>query len=238
MRLKFLLTASLAILVSHSVPNAIAAASAADKAPGENSSESSSQPSQLPNSPQTPGADLGLRVDDINDLGYALQRIRQQAINIYIEALRKPDSLAVTADLSPMTRVPAELPKDTSNLLPFRRPWLVYFITTLEPLVHLLKEDVKQFDQGSREIDVLPETRKAIEPLIQEWAIGVKNLDQELVAATALIDDADKNNIELAKIASSLDHDVSKMEKLRDRCFAIVAKMEHRSTLHLENAKK
>ena len=86
---------------------------------------------------------LELQTDEINDVAYALQRVRQQAINIYVEAIRKRESPAVTAELPALSKVPEEIPKDMTNLLPFRQTWLVYFITTLEPLVYLLKQDIK-----------------------------------------------------------------------------------------------
>lgn len=170
--------------------------------------------------------DTGLNGDDINDVGYALQRIRQQAINIYIEAIRKQNSTEVSAELPALNKVPAEVPKNMNNLLPFRRPWLVYFLTTLEPLVHLLKQDVKDIENGNKNLNISAETRQAINPLIDEWTAGVKNLDEHLTATMALVEDADKNNVELAKIAISIDEDVAKLEHVRDKAFRIVDAME------------
>jgi hypothetical protein len=176
--------------------------------------------------PRIPQVHQGLQVDEVNDVGYALQRIRQQAINIYLEAIRKVDSPAVTAELPTLTKVPPEIPKDMSNLLPFRRPWLVYFITTLEPLVHLLKQEVKDIDSGTHKIDVAPETLKAIDPLLKEWSQGVEKLDALVSEAASLTEDAEKNNVKLATIACELDKEVSELERVRDRAFAIIDRME------------
>lgn len=170
-------------------------------------------------------AELSLTVDDINDLGFALQRIRQQAINIYVEATRKRAESEISAQIPNLNAVPTELPKEQSKLLPFRRPWLVYFITTLEPLVHLLKEDLKEVESGARKIDVTPEQRKALDPYLKEWAVGVNHLDECLVHSAELIEDAGKNNVALAKLASDLDKEVVKLEQVREKAFDVVEAM-------------
>ena len=172
-----------------------------------------------------PEADIALTVDDINDLGFALQRIRQQAINIYVEATRKRGAAQISAQLPNLSSVPAEMPKDQASLMPFRRPWLVYFITTLEPLVHLLKEDVKDVESGSRKVDITPEQRKVLDPFIKDWSAGVAKLDGYLTHSADLVEYADKNNIELAKLASDLDKEVSRLEQIREKAFAVVDAM-------------
>ena len=171
---------------------------------------------------------LELQTDEINDVAYALQRVRQQAINIYVEAIRKRESPAVTAELPALSKVPEEIPKDMTNLLPFRQTWLVYFITTLEPLVYLLKQDIKDIESGAKKLDIEPQTRLALNPLLQEWGQGVKRIDEHVSRAAAFIDDADKSNIELARIACEMDKEISKLEQIRDRCFSIVDEMEQR----------
>lgn len=165
---------------------------------------------------------LELTVDDINDLGLALQRIKQQAINIYIEAMRHKHSTEVKGQVPNLTAVPNQFPKTQSSLLPFRRPWLVYFITTLEPLVHLLKEDLKDIENGSKTADLPAEIRKALQPLIKDWAQYVLKIDRDLSNATQLIEDADKNNIALAKIAYEIDGSVNKLEQIREKAFYII----------------
>ena len=166
--------------------------------------------------------ELGLTVDDINDVGFALQRIRQQAINIYLEAVRRKESTEVKAQVPTLAAVPDEFPKSQAGLLPFRRPWLVYFITTLEPLIHLLKEDLKEIENGSKTADLPEHKKKALQPLIKDWTQNVLKIDKDLSSASELIEDADKNNITLAKIAYELDGSVAKLEQIRDKAFRIV----------------
>lgn len=165
---------------------------------------------------------LGLTVDDINDIGFALQRIRQQAINIYLEATRRKNSAEVKAQVPNLLTVPNQFPKDQSKLLPFRRPWLVYFITTLEPLVHLMKEDLKEIESGAKTEKLTAAKKTALNPLIKDWTQNVLKIDADLSNATQLIDDADKNNIPLAKVAYEIDTTVTKLESIRDKAFRIV----------------
>ena len=181
---------------------------------------------------------LTLTVDDINDLGYALQRIRQQAINIYIEATRKRGAAEVSAQLSNLNAVPDEIPAQSNDLRPFRRPWLVYFITTLEPLVHLLKEDVKSVENGSQKIDVSPSIRAAIDPMIKQWSQGVLKIDEKLGSCTQLVEDAGKNNISLAKLALEIDKEVSTLEQVRQKAFDVVEEMQKKEKAEQESKSK
>jgi len=141
-----------------------------------------------------------LKVDDVNDLGFAL-----------------------------LSEVPANLPSDTHNLLPFRRPWLVYFITALEPLIHLLKEDEREIEEDVKALDVSDQSKKQLEPLLKDWKNCVDQMDGQLTATSELVENAEKSNMELAKLASQLDQNVSKLEDLRDQCFRIVYKLDHKS---------
>lgn len=175
-----------------------------------------------PQAKEGQNANVSLTVDDVNDVAYALQRIRQQAINIYVEATRKKESPEISAQLPSLSNVPGDLPKEQTNLLPFRRPWLVYFVTTLEPLVHLLKEDVKDIENGSKLQDVPAEKRTMLDPLIKEWSQGVSRIDEQLARATSLIEDADKNNAALARVAYDIDREITKLEQVRDKAFDIV----------------
>jgi hypothetical protein len=204
----------------------IAPAAAAGDAASQAASDGSSTVSEAGQKANLAIAQL--QTCDINDIAYALQRVRQQAINIYVEAIRKIDSPAVTVELPTLTRVPAVVPKDMTGLLPFRRPWLVYFITSLEPLVHLLKQDINDIATGARKLRVEPETRQAIDPLIKEGARVADRISDKLAALAALVEDADKSNIELARIAYELDSEVSTLEKIRDKCFTLVDDMEQK----------
>lgn len=174
-------------------------------------------------------SDIALTVDDINDVAFALQRIRQQAINIYVEATRKKQAPEISAQLPNLSSVPNDLPKDSHGLLPFRRPWLVYFITTLEPLVHLLKEDLKEIESGTKTSDLPEETRTLLDPLIKDWSQGVGKLDSFLTHIAELVQDADKNNLQLAKTAFDIDKEVVRLEQLRDKAFDIIMESPKKS---------
>lgn len=170
--------------------------------------------------------EIKLSLDDINDVAYALQRIRQQAINIFIEATRHRDQPEVTAQMPVLSTVPSELPKETNNLLPFRRVWLVYFITTIEPLVHLLKEDVKEIESSLNTMDISSEKRAALEPMIKEWTVGVSHINEQLARGSDMVEDADKNNIALAKLAGEMDKEITNLESVRDKAFDLVFEIQ------------
>src|ERR1700678_1009857 len=68
------------VLIMATQPFAIASDNAA----------SSSEPSVTETMEENANANSDLVLDNIQDVAYTLQRIRQQAINIYVECTRKP----------------------------------------------------------------------------------------------------------------------------------------------------
>src|SRR5579885_2705732 len=67
-------------------------------------------------------AELGL--ENIQDVAYTLQRIRQQAINIYVEATRKKVH-HYELNIPSLSSMPQDALESQSAYLPLRKAWLV-----------------------------------------------------------------------------------------------------------------
>src|SRR5579883_464809 len=89
-------------------------------------------------------ADLGR----LRDWGLNIRQIKQQALNLYLEATRTEPSPNEGPDLN----VPSEIPKseklDLSKCLPPRPEWIAYYLNSMEPLAEFIHVKLKASEAG------------------------------------------------------------------------------------------
>lgn len=180
---------------------------------------SSEQPSVIKpseTSEENAKASSDLVLDNMQDIAYDLQRIRQQAINIYIESTRKPVQryeLNIVS-LSKMPTTPLESP---SVYQPLRKAWLVFFIGTMEPLVQILNEHVKHIDERTKQKHLSSHALPAWCQIVSEWKNSIKDLNDQLTVCAGLVNDSAPCNIEVAKSARSIDCQVTQLDSILHR---------------------
>lgn len=158
-----------------------------------------------------------LTLNDIQDTGILVRNIQQGAINIYEEASRPILNLNSTADLPLFKTIPVKLP--TSELMPARREWLVYYLTSVEPVVRSLGQEVTEIQGGLKELVIPGELDKTLTPLWDSWSADVKQLNKHLDELVPLFDDAPHNNEKIREVAVKLYDDSNRMETLRKTIF-------------------
>ncbi|MDX1986163.1 MAG: hypothetical protein SFV17_05710 [Candidatus Obscuribacter sp.] len=151
-------------------------------------------------------------LSDLRDTRLSLGQVKQQAVNLFLEATRP--ELTTEAKLiehSPQTITEAMFIAGKKYQEP-RKEWLVFYINTLEPILQLLNEDLKDAEEnGLRLPDGLD---KKITPLWKPWK-------QEVIGINKAMDDLqeqigqENNNAALAKTALTIFNQVSKLEKIR-----------------------
>jgi hypothetical protein len=163
-----------------------------------------------------------LTLDDVRDTGLTLQQIKDEAVHIYLEATRKP----VAPDADPKlveshVITVADFPID-KTCLPVRREWIAFFVGTMEPIVHLLVEDIKAVERDTKEL-VLPNGNgaKATEAW-QEWAQAVKDLNAELDKMTDILNSEKMTNKSIAEQAMAIYTTAQKAEDTRVKVHKLV----------------
>lgn len=151
-------------------------------------------------------------MSDLRDTRLSLGQVKQQAVNLFLEATRPvvpTDSKLI--EHSPLA-ITASMFNPKTKYQPPRKEWLVFYINTLEPIIQLLTEDMKDVEQnGLRLPDDLD---KKITPLMKPW-------HQELVAINKAMDElqdiigTDDNNAGVTKTALIIFDRAAQMEKLR-----------------------
>jgi hypothetical protein len=100
---------------------------------------------------------LALPLDNLEDIGYTLQRVQQQAIDLYVEATRKRRESKV---ISKCLVIPHEKLQAESHYQPLRKAWHVFFVGTMEPLVQLLVHDVHEVEAHLSEVKLVHGKKK------------------------------------------------------------------------------
>jgi hypothetical protein len=161
-----------------------------------------------------PSGDLA--VDNMQDMAYTLRRIRQQAINIYIESTRKPVK-RYDLNVVSLSEMPTTAIESPSVYLPLRKAWLVFFIGTMEPLVQILNEHVKHIDERTKQRHLPSECLPKWCQIVTEWKNSIKQLNAELTVCADLVNDPAPCNIEVAKSARAIDSQVTELDSILHR---------------------
>jgi len=160
--------------------------------------------------------DNGMPLDDIQDVAFTLQRIRQQSINIYVESTRKKVT-HYSLDIPSLTAMPKAALEDQSVYLPLRKGWLVFFIGTMEPLVQILNAELKKLDEKAEQKDVPADKLPEWQGILKDWKEALHGLNDQLNSCACLLDDSSVGNVEVAKSALAIDHQVSIMDDILHR---------------------
>ncbi|HNB17505.1 MAG TPA: hypothetical protein PLC15_19130 [Candidatus Obscuribacter sp.] len=164
-------------------------------------------------------------LSDLRDTRLTLGQIKQQAVNLFLEATRPEVSRdARLIEHSPLAITPSMYISAKKYQEP-RKEWLVFYINTLEPILQLLNEDLKDAEEnGLRLPDGLD---KKITPLWKPWKQEVLGIDKAMDDLQEQIGQAN-NNAALAKTALTIFNQVSKLEKIRYQaaqiCFSEIAR--------------
>jgi hypothetical protein len=163
---------------------------------------------------------LALPLDNLEDIGYTLQRVQQQAIDLYVEATRKRRESKV---ISKCLVIPHEKLQAESHYQPLRKAWLVFFVGTMEPLVQLLVHDVHEVEAHLSEVKVVHGKKKQFEHVYAKWREAITGINRHLDVLAEQINSSDPSNIIVATEAREIDLEITKAMQLRMRAYAILA---------------
>lgn len=167
-----------------------------------------------------------LTLSEIRDIGLTLQQIKGEAIHVYLEAARKPVPLNDDAKLVEPKSIPVSDLVIDRTCEPVRHDWLVFFVGTMEPIVHLLTNGVEQVENEETKL-VMPNVEKEIaDKLWHEWAQGIQDLDKDLDNMSELLNSEKIDNKVLADQAVAIFNSCQKLEDVRVRVHKVVQESE------------
>jgi hypothetical protein len=161
-------------------------------------------------------------LSDLRDTRLSVGQVKQQAVNLFLEATRvvvKPGDPAL--HFSPTT-ISAEMLGEKINYMPPRKDWLVFYINTLEPIVQLLTDDINDVDTNGRAVP--PNIEAKINPLWKSWQSDVRAINKSLDELQELIGPDSGTNIPIAKTALAIYEKAVELEKVRYNAYELMSK--------------
>ncbi|CAN5522382.1 hypothetical protein BH11CYA1_BH11CYA1_03440 [soil metagenome] len=159
-------------------------------------------------------------LSDLRDTRLSLTQLRQQSVNLFLEVTRP----RMTVNDTPLEQSPSVISASmfdaNKKYLAPRKEWLVLYINTLEPIVHLLCEDINDVDTNGRKVTKAFEQR--INPLWANWRENVLSINKSLdqVQGSLPVGDDDESadtNSTIAKAALDIFQRAEELEKIRYR---------------------
>lgn len=164
--------------------------------------------------------EFALPLDNLEDIGYTLQRVQQQAIDLYVEATRKRRETKV---LSKSIIIPHEKLQVESYYQPLRKAWLVFFVGTMEPLVQLLVHDVHDIEEHLSEVKIVRGKQKQFDQVYAQWRQAITGINHHLDVLAEQIQATSPSNIVVANEARAIDLEIVKAMQLRLKAYDILA---------------
>ncbi len=164
--------------------------------------------------------EFALPLDNLEDIGYTLQRVQQQAIDLYVEATRKRRETKV---LSKSIIIPHEKLQAEGYYQPLRKAWLVFFVGTMEPLVQLLVHDVHDIEEHLSEVKIVRGKQKQFDQVYAQWRQAITGINHHLDVLAEQIQAPNPSNIIVANEARAIDLEIAKAMQLRLKAYDILA---------------
>lgn len=166
---------------------------------------------------------INLNLSKLRDTGLAIRQIRQQALNIYLEATRKeirPTDRCAIADPVPED---VDLTKEACGAyLPPRKEWLVVYLTAIEPVSQLLRKWQGNLSAGTVVRTVPKGTAAKFRPVNKQFFEEALKIEKELDALHDIFESEQSDNVKLANVSKGLLNSARNLEKLREQEFAIL----------------
>jgi hypothetical protein len=174
---------------------------------------------EKPGKPRT----IILSLTKMRDTGLAIRLVRQQAMNIYLEATRteiKPtDKCAIAEPVSDNVALTKEA---CGAYLPPRKEWLVVYLTAIEPVSQLLRKWQGHVSAGTVIRKVPKGTAVKFRPVNKAFFEEALNIEKHLDALHDIVESETSDNAQLAGVSKGLLQSAKNLEKLREQQFNIL----------------
>lgn len=150
---------------------------------------------------------------ELRDFRLCLTQLKQQSVNLFQEATRPAEATGEAPLETTPTVVSASMLDEKKKYLPPRKEWLVFYVNTLEPIIGLLCEDVKDTDTNGQSYS--KEIGERVDPLWKSWKNDVAEINHQLDKIQELIAEDSGSNIPLANAAIAIYNDAENLEKSR-----------------------
>jgi len=158
-------------------------------------------------------------LSDLRDVSLSLGQAKQQSVNLFLEATRKRLTPTDRPILHSPTSISESMLSKNDKYAAPRKEWLVFYVNTLEPIIHLMTDDIYDVDTNERKVSRAIEEK--INPLWSSWKKDVKSMRESLDKIQELIAPDEGTNLAIAKEAIHIYTKADQIEKKRYRVYEL-----------------
>ena len=162
---------------------------------------------------------------DLRDVRLCLAQLKQQAVNIFQEATRVTLHINDMPQETTPTAIAAGMLKPNAPYLPPRKEWLVFYVNTLEPTIHLLCEDISDIDSNNSKCS--KEIAEKIKPLWKTWRKDIEKINKRIDQIQEHIGSDNGASIAIANDAIAIYSTAEELERVRYKA-AIIFRQEYK----------
>jgi hypothetical protein len=167
-----------------------------------------------------------LALNDLYDAGLALSRIKEQAINIYVDTTRTNIDYHRLPELPDFKTI--SVVHETGDFLPPRRDWLVYSLASMEPLIRLLSNDIIEAAKEIKEVMLPSLPLSKWQSCWSEWTTHVQSLNNRLSTLLPLFEDATQNRELINEQSVAIVKEIDKLECIRSAACEVIVDYQYR----------
>ena len=195
-----------------------------DSPPNANAAQQSAAPEQT--SLHGGVQKIELNLEQLRDIGLDLKNVLKGLSSLYDEVTAQPMSLVTQPEVVgrgiviniPIAAVPAG-PRP-----PARKKRVDQAMSTVTPLVTVMKDGVDEFVSGRREIDLPPQVMDQIRPQLKQWVALVNNTSSQLSTLQQLTQGPPYNNDAIADTVVAMEKNVKSMDETRRAVYKVIRK--------------
>lgn len=230
-RLKCLLAGLLCVVTTRAVPSYAVDSDAADAkhAIGETvgtRSEVTTQSQELKGAVKK----VEISLETLRDVGLDLKEIMTSSRHLYDEVTIQPVTLITQPSMvGPGTII--NIPIGTMPVGPVQPPRKTRVdvaMNSMSPIINMFKQNADDFVREEKQLDVSPEAKVLLDPLVQDWIANVDKIYSQLQQLVSLTRGPVYDNGAIASVCQDMQRTAGDLDKIRNKMFKIIKKENRR----------
>lgn len=169
-----------------------------------------------------------ISLEKLRDVGLDLKQVTTSARHLYDEVTIQPVSVITEPEVVgrgiiiniPIGTRPVGLPQPPN---PKR---VNQAMDNMRPIITTLKQNADDFVSQNKELDVSPQAKEKLEPLVKKWVELADNIGGQLKGLDPLTTGPSYDNSSIASICVNIQQDAFLLDKVRRDAFKIIKKEE------------
>jgi len=177
---------------------------------------------------------VNVDLSHVRDWGLAVRQLKEQAMNLYIEATRIKPTPDDSSDIKVPESISTSKPSESSKSLPPRTEWVAYYLNSMEPLMQFVTSSLRASEGGKLLVSVPKGTSAELRPIGDQMYAVSHQLEGYLDMLNDIFNQEQPSGDKLTDLSAKISDDASKLEGLRKQYYEVIRKAEKNGVTETE----